>query len=342
MKRLVVIILAIVFVAALISYTVTYTVRFTEAAVLTTFGKAGDGAIKLEPGLKFKWPSPIQSVTKYDTRLRYLQARSQTQQTADNRQIIVEAYCTWRVADPLKFFQRFSNAGERAIDHYRKADETLQSSLRSAIGVTSRFTMKDLFTVAKDGSKLPELETAILAAMSAKDQSGVSLAEYGISPVGVGVSRIVLPEETTKAVFERMGENRTRLAKELEAQGEAVAQTIRTTAQADAQRIKAFAERRAQEIRNQGDVEAAEFLAQMQANPELAVFLKNMEFLRDVLSKRTTLVLPTSMPGLELATPDALNGLKPGEIPVMKTPENWPGAVKPAGGAGSKGAEGAK
>ena len=339
MKRLVVIILAFVFVAALISYTVTYTVRFTEAAVLTTFGKAGEDAIKLKPGLKFKWPTPIQSVTKYDTRLRYLQARSQTQQTADNRQIIIEAYCTWRVEDPLKFFQRFSNAGERAQDHYRKADETLQSSLRSAIGATSRFTMKDLFTTVKEGSKLPELEGAILAAMSAKDQSGVSLAEYGIKAVGVGVSRLVLPEETTKAVFERMGENRTRLAKELEAQGEAVAQTIRTTAEADAQRIRAFAERRAQEIRNRGDNEAAEFLAQMQANPELAVFLKNMEFLRDVLSKRTTLVLPTSMPGLELTSPDALNHLKAGEIPAMKTPESWREVVKTPATSGSEGSK---
>ncbi len=39
-------------------------------------------------------PYLIQSVTKYDTRLRILQARSETQQTADDRQIIVEAFCT--------------------------------------------------------------------------------------------------------------------------------------------------------------------------------------------------------------------------------------------------------
>ena len=51
---------------------------------------------------------------KYDNRLRFLQARSQTQQTADNRQVIVEAYCTWRVDNPLKFFQSYGNAGARS------------------------------------------------------------------------------------------------------------------------------------------------------------------------------------------------------------------------------------
>jgi len=319
-RRFVVIVLAVIFLAAILSYTVTYTVRFTETAVLTTFGKAGEGAIKTEPGLNYKWPSPIQSVTKYDNRLRFLQARSQTQQTADNRQVIVEAYCTWRVADPLKFFQKFSNAGDRAEDHYRRAEETIQSNLRSGVGVTSRYSMRDLFSPEAGKSKLPDLEKAILTVMSQADQSGQSLNEYGLKVVDVGISRVVLPEDTTKAVFERMGAQRDRLAQEIQAQGLAESQTIRTNARSAAQTIKAFADRRAQEIRNLGDLEAAQYLQQMQSNPELAVFLKNMEFLRDVLSKRTTLVLPVSTPGFEAVSPDFLNGLTPGRLPSIGNP----------------------
>lgn len=318
MPRLVVIVLAIVFVAALLSYTVTYTVRFTESAVLTTFGSAGEGAIKTDPGLKFKWPSPIQSVTKYDTRVRFLQARSQTQQTRDNRQVIVEAYCTWRVSDPLKFFQRFSNAGGRASDHYRKAEETLLSSLRSAIGATSRYEMSDLFTTKEGGSKLPELERAILAAMSSPDASGEGLDSYGIKTEDVGISRVLLPEETTRAVFERMGVNRERLAQDIIAKGEADASAIRSAADSQAKSIRAFAERRAAEIRNLGDIEAATYLSQMKDNPELAVFLREMSFLRDSLSKRMTLVFSTDLPGFQRLAPDSLSALKPGEIPVLK------------------------
>src|SRR5690242_2525942 len=95
-----------------------YTVRFTETAVLTTFGKADDQAIKKNPGLYFKWPDPIQSVTKYDTRARFLQTQSETQQTADSRQLVVEAFCTWKVDNPLQFFKKFSNKGARPEDHY--------------------------------------------------------------------------------------------------------------------------------------------------------------------------------------------------------------------------------
>src|SRR5204863_9901729 len=74
-RRALVIAAAAVFVIALLARAMTYTVRFTETGVLTTFGKAGDEAIKKDPGLYFKWPDPIQSVTKYDTRTRFLQTQ---------------------------------------------------------------------------------------------------------------------------------------------------------------------------------------------------------------------------------------------------------------------------
>ncbi len=319
MKRLVIIVLAGVLLVVLLGFSMTYQVRFTEAAVLTTFGKASEDSLKLEPGLKFKWPSPIQSVTKYDTRLRVVQTRAQTQQTSDNRQIIVEAACFWRVKDPLRFFERFSVAGDRSADHFRKAQEIIESNLRSAIGATSKFAMSDLFH-AGGGSKLPDLEKAILAGLAVSEGGegkAVSLADYGIEAVDVGVTRVMLPEETTKAVFERMGASRDRLAAEIEAKGQAVAQAIRDTAENEARMIRAFAESRAQEIRKQGDREAATYLGQMNSNPELAVFLRRMEFLRDATAKRMTFVFPTSMPGFDLVKPDALNGLKKGQIPEM-------------------------
>lgn len=323
MPRFVTILVVLAFLLILLAYLCTFSVRFTDTAVLTTFGKAGEGAIKSEPGLYFKFPYPAQSVTKYDTRVRYLQTRSETQQTADNRQLIVEAFATWRVSDPLKFFQRFSNAGDRAVDHYTKAEEILRGNLRSALGATSRFGMEQLFSANAESGRLPELEKAVFDSLTTADPSGVSLGDYGITVQDVGISRIVLPEATTQAVNERMAANRDRLAQELQSQGDSIAAAIRSKAEADAQRITAFAERRAQEIRTRGDLEAADFLKQMDANPELAVYLNNVNFMRDALSKRTTLIVPTSMPGFSLMRPDALDGLKAGDIPRMPSPESW-------------------
>lgn len=329
MRRLVLIVITAVFLVALLSFTVTYTVRFTEAAVLTTFGKAGAEDVKKEAGLRFKWPYPIQSVTKYDTRLRILQARSETQQTADDRQIIVEAFCTWRVTDPLKFFQRFSNAGERAIDHYRKAEEALRNNLSSALASTSKFRMSELFTADAKGTRLGELEQQVLANMKASgDQTG-DLSQWGLQVMDVGVSRIVLPEATTTAVFDMMGQNRDKLAQELESKGASVAETIRSTAESNARKIEAFAQNLAQEIKSRGDNEAAEYIKKLDTNPRLAVFLRAVEFMKDAYAKRATLILPTSAPGMTLFEEARMKDLKPGEIPDIEIPESTEATAQP-------------
>ena len=71
-KNLKLVVFVLLLIGALMSYMVLYTVRFTEAAVETRFGKAGPDAVKREPGLYFKLPYPIDSVTSYDVRTRFL------------------------------------------------------------------------------------------------------------------------------------------------------------------------------------------------------------------------------------------------------------------------------
>lgn len=305
-----------------IAYWSTYTVRFTEVAVLTTFGKAGENSVRREPGPYLKWPYPVQSVTTYDIRARYLATRSETQQTADDRQIIVEGFLAWRVSDPLAFYQRYSASGPDARDHFRAAERILESLLRAAMSEVSRFELGQLFDPTPGSSRLGELEQAIFDRLTMPDPTtGQSMADYGVEPVLVGIKRMVMPEDTTRQVFERMKATRDRLSAEAESQGQAIASTIRNQAQADAQRIRAFAERRAEEIRVAGDREAARFLASFEEAPELAVFLKYIDFLRNGLGKKSTLVLPTTMPGMNLFEPDAVDNS--GRIPI--------GASAPAG-----------
>ncbi|USO00091.1 MAG: hypothetical protein H6810_05360 [Phycisphaeraceae bacterium] len=324
MQRLLRPLLAVLFVLAIIAFAFTYTVRFTEKAVVTTFGRAGEHAVIDKPGLKFKWPYPIQSVTKYDTQVRVLETRSQTQQTADDAQIIIEAFATWWVSDPLAFFQRFSGAGDRAEDHFKQAEEILRTTLRSALGETSKYKLTDLFNADPAKSKLSELEDRIFAQLTTgslpnaggSGQPGGGLRDYGIEVTLVGINRIVLPEDTTKEVIKRMGANRDRLAKQLESQGTAQASAIRANAQADAEKIKAFTNRLADEIRSKGEAEAAPYLAQQASNPELAVFLQNVKMMREAMAKRFTLVLSASDFGMGIFSPSALEGLKPGEFPT--------------------------
>lgn len=325
MQRILTIVIAIVFVLALLAVAMTYTVRYTETAVLTTFGKAGEGDIKKSPGLYFRAPYPFQSVTKYDTRVRLLTVKLETQQTADARQVVVEGFCLWRVNDPLKFFQRFSDAGPSSEDHYHKAEGPLRENLRAAMALVSHYRLDELFTASPEGSKMGELESKMLEVFrKSADSSRMSLSDYGIAAVDVGISRIVLPEETTKAVFERMRTSRERIAQETDSRGSSQAQAIRARAESDAKRIKDFADRLAKDIRSQGELEAVPYYQQMNKNADLAVFLETMDFFRTAYGKRTTLVLSGSMPGVSLLFPNALDGLKSGEIPKLSMPQrNW-------------------
>ena len=306
-KRIFSIGILLVFVFAILSFSMLFTVRFTESAVKTTFGKAGENSIITEPGLHFKWPFPIQSVTKYDTRTRIVQARSETQQTADDFQVIVEAFLTYKVVDPLKFFRSFSNSGDRPIDHYIRAENSvLQDLLRSALGETSKFSITDLYSPDQTDSALPRLEAQVLAQLVDGGEGGNPLADYGMAVTFVGIDRIVLPEDTTDAVITRMGANRDRLAERYESEGRSQARAIEARAKSDADKIRAFAQRRADEILARGESEAAPYLAQQNVNPELAVFIQNIRLMRESMAKKFTLIFSTSDYGMQLFDPNIL------------------------------------
>ena len=54
----------------LVLYMVTFQVRFSEVAVVRTFGQIKEGGIIKEPGLYWKWPWPVQKVERYDNRVQ--------------------------------------------------------------------------------------------------------------------------------------------------------------------------------------------------------------------------------------------------------------------------------
>ncbi len=341
MQRSLGIIIAGFLLLAVLLFMTTYTVRFTETAVVTTFGSATEASVRKEPGLGFKLPV-VQQVDKYDTRSRVVEARSETLATADNRQIIVQSYVVWRISDALKFYQAYSNAGGREEDHVRQAEEALRARLRSALSETSRFKLSELLTVETSGSKLPELEQRVLEAIvQAKDPTtggaagvagvgdGGGVSAAGVSVVNVGIHSIELPESVTETIYKSMEAERRRIASSAASAGEAAAAQIRSSAEADAARIKTFAERRAMAIRGQGEAEMQKYLKQQTANTELAVFLKNMQFLRDAVAQRTTLVLPASFPGLHMLDPSVAEKLGQGIIPQPPALPT-PGVAAPA------------
>ncbi len=325
MRNLIYMLIGTIFLGAIVAFMVTYTVRFNEVAVETTFGKAGPESVVTEPGLKLKWPYPAQQVIKYDKRLRVVETRSETQLTADEFQIIGVSFLTYRVSDPLVFFQRFGNAGDRSIDHFRRAEEVIRDRLRSAMGEVSKYRMDELFTPERGASKLGELEARVMEQVSTAGEGGQGLTDYGTVVVGVGLSRIRLPEDTTKTVLDRMAANRDKLSKGLESEGQSEARSIVARATSEASKIREFANRRAKEIEARGEREAAPYLGAQQANAELAVFLQKLDLMRDAMSKRMTLILSVSDYGLDVFSPGQMRELQTGALPLPLPESNVQG-----------------
>ena len=144
MKNSFVLLVGLALVGVLLSHMFFYQVRYDQVAVRTTFDKADAASIQEGPGLKRRWPWPINKVTLYPRRLQLLEDKIEELQTADGKSVIVRTYLTWRIVDPLKFYVTLKDPLE--------ASRQLSSRLREVRGLISNHRFDELVNL--DRSKL--------------------------------------------------------------------------------------------------------------------------------------------------------------------------------------------
>ena len=286
MKNSFIILVGTALVGLLLAHMFLYQVRYDQVAVRTTFDKADAASVQESPGLKWRWPWPINKVALYSKRLQVLEDKIEELQTADGKSVIVRTYLTWRIADPLSFYVTLKDPAE--------ANRQLSSRLREIRGLISRYQFDELVNVDREKLKLADIERQAADALGA----ALEQAGYGIRVESVGIHKIILPESTTQKVFETMIAARERLAENALQEGQAQASAIRSEATSARERILAFAERKAQAIRSQGDREAAVQYESFAKNEELAIFLRKIEALRKMLDHNTTFVLSADSLGI--------------------------------------------
>ncbi len=286
MKNSFVILVGLLLVALLLSHMFLYQVRYDQVAVRTTFDKADESSIQDSPGLKWRWPWPINKVAVYSKRLQILEDKIEELQTADGKSVIVRTYLTWRIADPLHFYVTLKDPGEAA--------RQLSSRLREVRGLISNYRFDELVNTDRSKLKLAAIEDEAARMLD----TALAQAGYGIKVESVGIHKIILPESTTEKVFETMIASRERLAENALQEGQAQASAIRSEATSARERILAFAERRAQAIRSQGDREAAVQYSSFSKNEEFAIFLRKIEALKKMLDHNTTFVLSADSLGI--------------------------------------------
>ena len=286
MKNYWTILSVVIVVVILLLSSVLYQVRETETVIVTRFGDPVRP--ETEPGLKVKFPKPIEVVHRFDSRPRLIDTSTGETTTADLQSIIVKSYTVWAIADPGIFLIRVKDVA--------RAEKSLKALLVNAQNsVIGNHSFSEFVNTDPAKIQFEQIENEI-----ASEVRDTAMSEYGIEIKAVGIKKLNIPEDVTAKVFDRMNADRNRKKETILAQGRAEAERIRSDAEAKQKELLAVATTQAQLIRGTGDAEAARYYEMLKEDPDLAMFLRNLEALKKILAEKTTIVLGVETEPIEL------------------------------------------
>ncbi len=249
-----------------------FTVGERELAIKRRFGEILDS--EYEPGLHFKVPF-IDKVLKFDDRILTLDNPSERFLTVEKKNLEVDFFVKWEITDTARFY--LSTSGSEGIASQRLL-EIIKDSIRAEF---ARRTVVEVVSSER---------TALLDDMIRNARN--SALDLGINVVDVRVKRIDLPKQVSGSVYDRMREERQRIASQLRAEGAEAAEQIR--AEADRERTVMLAEayRDAEKLRGDGDATATEIYAKAYSkNREFYAFHRSLQAYREALGAGDLLVL---------------------------------------------------
>jgi len=250
-----------------------FVVKETERAVLKRFGEVV--SFDVQPGLHFKIPV-VNDVSKFDARILTLDAAPQSYLTSEKKALTVDSFVKWRVSDVYKYYTTTQGDEERLR---RLLIQRVDAGLRNEFG--SR-TVQEVVSGQRD-ELMDQLSNQL---------NTVAKDELGVEVIDLRVKKIDLPPEVSESVFNRMRTERERLAKELRAQGNEVAEKIRATADKDKTIILADAYREAEEIKGNGDATAtATYANAYSKDPEFYDFTRSLKAYESTFESKSDILL---------------------------------------------------
>ncbi len=255
-----------------------YEVNQTETAIVLQLGKP-TGKAK-GPGLHVKLPF-IQNVVFFDARLLEYEAKAAEVLTLDKKNLVVDNYARWRIANPLLFYRTLRTVARA----HARLEDIIYAELRVALG---QYTLQDVVS-EKRGNIMGEVT----------QKSTELLSPYGIEVVDVRIKRTDLPPENAQAIYDRMRAERERQAKLYRSEGSEEMEKIKSGANKERTVILAEAERQAEVLRGAGDAEAAAVWADaVNKAPEFFSFTRSLEAYQKALAHRSRVILTPENPFL--------------------------------------------
>ncbi|VAW49592.1 HflC protein [hydrothermal vent metagenome] len=218
-----------------------YTVNQWQTAVVLRLGEIVKADV--EPGLHFKMPF-INNVRKFDSRLQTLDANPERYLTSEKKNLIVDSFVKWRIADVEKFYTTMNGDNRQAG---MKLGQIVKDGLRAEFG---NRTVKEVISAER-----------VDIANKIKATTALASNSFGIEIEDIRIKRIDLAQDISESVYRRMEAERNRVAKDLRSKGSEAAEKIR--ADSDRQRVVILADAysEAEILRGKGDAKAAEIYA---------------------------------------------------------------------------------
>ena len=257
-------------------YLGTYIVDKTQYAIEIRLGDAVDTVT--EPGLEFKVPF-ITRIFYVENRIQDFDADPGSVFTKDKKEMIVDTYSTWRVEDPLKFYQTVRTVSGALA----RLDDIIYSQTREILG---KHTLVEIVS----GNRKEIRETITI-------NSRKNAEKFGIEVIDVRIKRADLPQSNSLAVYGRMEAERKREAKRYRSEGNERALEIRSAADRDRIKILSEANRIAEEVRGEADAKATKTYADAYSkDPDFFAFLRSHDVYRETLQEDTTMLLSAERP----------------------------------------------
>ncbi|MBQ6107022.1 MAG: hypothetical protein IJK97_02335 [Thermoguttaceae bacterium] len=275
------IVFSLLIIAIVLAYGMSYQVSEYENVVVTRFDRPME-PVTTEAGLHFKLPWPIDQVRVVDMRKRIYETPLVSNQTKDDKTVMLKTYMMWRVCDALKFIRAFGGDVEAA-------EKNLESSVVGLkTPVLGDYPMSALISVNGTEVKIPEIEKRICDSVN----EVLKEKDSGIEVLQIGIKRISLPETNMKDIVAKMRTNRGLEASKIAQKGRRDVEAITKQAEVDAQQIIAQGINEATKITQQADAEAMTITASVhQLDPEFYEFWKAMSTIQKTIGPRTTLIL---------------------------------------------------
>lgn len=279
-----------------------FQVDATEYAVVTQFGNPV--RVITSPGLYAKLPDPIQSVVPINNQLRVYNLPQTEFLTADKKNIILEAYATWKVTDALTFL--------KTVRDPLGAETRLADSVASEIGAAlGQVELNQLVTVDAAQLRLPDTLSTVTQGTASRTE------QYGFIVTDVRLKQLTFPQANLTSVFQRMKAEREAIARQFRSEGTEQAAKIRAGADAEQAKILAEANQQAAEIRGQADAEAiAIYAAAFGKDPEFYRFLRTLQSYEAFIDSNTTLLLPSDSELLQYLNPGNVSVPTPAPTPA--------------------------